>query len=412
MIESEASSCTIAEQDRDIRAWAHLAPDALTEGPPPRVGGPLAGLRFGVKDVMDVRGMPTRHGAALKDAPVARFDAACVAMLRAAGAIPVGKTVTAEFAYMAPGPTRNPWRLAHTPGGSSSGSAAAVAAGMVPMCLGTQTGGSIIRPAAFNGVVGFKPSLGRVPRTGMLVSSDSLDTIGWFTRDVALCRQVAAIFMGDAPPAASSPLRVAVMPAPEAGTLDADARAVLDQAAADLAARGAQVTWQEAPALFRTALEVHECIMRYEVARGLLPVLQAEPEALRPVTRDCIRQGLAITAGEYDQALARQAQLRAEWLDRLAEFDVILTPSAPGTAPEGHASTGTSVFNRTWSLLGWPCIHLPLGEGQHGLPLGVQCIGKPGRDLDLLTQAERIHPWLDRRRRQLPDSNHAAGTPR
>src|SRR5690606_40496109 len=137
-----------------------------------------------------------------------------------------------------------------------------------------------------------------------------------------------------------------------------------------------------------------------------------EPEALRPVTRDCIRQGLAITAGEYDQALARQAQLRAEWLDRLAEFDVILTPSAPGTAPEGHASTGTSVFNRTWSPLGWPCIHLPLGEGQHGLPLGVQCIGKPGRDLDLLTQAERIHPWLDRRRRQLPDSNHAAGTPR
>src|SRR5690606_6578975 len=154
--------------------------------PPPVAAGSLAGLQFGVKDVMDVRGMPTRHGAALENVPPARFDAACVAMLRAAGAIPIGQTVTAEFAVTAPGPTRNPWSLEHTPGGSSSGSAAAVAAGMVPFALGTQTGGSIIRPAAFNGVVGFKPSFGRVPRTGMQVLCDSLDTIGWFTRDVGL----------------------------------------------------------------------------------------------------------------------------------------------------------------------------------------------------------------------------------
>ncbi|HLU00087.1 MAG TPA: amidase [Burkholderiaceae bacterium] len=432
MFASEPDYSELATRDRDIRAWAYLGPDAPVPTPRGCVTPALAGLPFGVKDVIDVRGMPTGHGAALRDPVPARFDAACVAMLRQAGAYPVGKTVTAEFAVMAPGPTRNPWNLEHTPGGSSSGSAAAVAAGMVPMCLGTQTGGSIIRPAAFNGIVGFKPSAGLVPRTGMLVLSDTLDTIGWFTRDVALSRQVAAVFAQhthphgkstDAravkdtartvPPAgdtalAAGPnplptgLRVAVLPAQQVGDLDKEALAVLEQAAQDLAGCGAQVVRPDAGELFSTALPIHGGIMQFEVARGLLPVLQSEETALRSITRDFIHQGLTISAAEHVELLRQREQLRAEWLERLGDFDLVLTPSAPGAAPRGHASTGSSVFNRTWSLLGWPCVHLPLTQAANGLPLGVQLVGKPGGDLALLTLAQTLHASLDRRNHQEP----------
>lgn len=440
MIASETAYSELAEQDQEIRAWAYLAPGVAAQPPQGAAPSPLGDMPFGVKDVIDVRGMPTGHGAALLGPTPARFDAACVAMLRQAGARPVGKTVTAEFAVMAPGPTRNPWNLEHTPGGSSSGSAAAVAAGMVPMALGTQTGGSIIRPAAFNGVVGFKPSFGLVPRTGMLVLSDTLDTIGWFTREVALCRKVAAVFMQNTHPWDSSDdsaaytvgqagdettssgataaavvghrneaqardpegLRVAVLPATQVGELDPCAFAVLKQAADDLAAHGACVEWPDAGELFLAALPVHGGIMQYEVARGLLPVLQSEESALRPITRDFIRQGLAISAGEHGELLVRREELRGQWQGRLEEYDIILTPSAPGPAPLGHASTGSSIFNRTWSLLGWPCVHLPLAEAANGLPLGVQCVGKPGKDLALLAWAEVLHACLDRRNRKVP----------
>lgn len=401
MIDSEALS-TIAQHDRSIRAWAYLARDAAAQAAPDSHNEPLAGLSFGVKDVMEVRGMPTRHGAALEGVPPARFDAACVAMLRSAGAIPIGKTVTAEFAVTAPGPTRNPWRLEHTPGGSSSGSAAAVAAGMVPFAIGTQTGGSIIRPAAFNGVVGFKPSFGRVPRTGMQVLCDSLDTIGWFTPDVALARRVAAVFMGNLSGTARniqtvSGLRIAVMPAVEVGELSDDSTALLTLSAKRLTQQGAKVEWPESAGLFRSALAIHAGIMRYELARGLLPVIQAEPAALRPQTLEVVEQGLSVTQEAYAQWQQQRRELQSEWQARFADFDLILTPSAPGTAPQGHSSTGSSIFNRTWSLLGWPSVHLPIGKGVNGLPLGLQCVGKPAQDMSLLALAETLHAVLDTR---------------
>lgn len=404
MIDSVVPPSTIAQQDRDIRAWAFLAPDVAAEHAPPSADGSLSGLRFGVKDVMDVSGMPTCHGAALKDVQPARFDAACVAILRRAGAVPLGKTVTAEFAVSAPGPTRNPWQLEHTPGGSSSGSAAAVAAGMVPLCIGTQTGGSIIRPAAFNGVVGFKPGFGRVPRTGMQVLCDTLDTIGWFTTDVSLSKRVAELFMADIEPAYEEGrrLRIAVLPADEIGELSADAKQSLERAAQALTAHGASVEQPEAGELFCQALTLHAGIMQYELARGLLPVLHGEPEALRPQTLAVIEAGLAITAQEYVRLQKQRQQLHAEWLLRLSEYDLILTPSAPGTAPHGHSSTGSSVFNRTWSLLGWPCVHLPTGFGENGLPIGVQLVGRAGADLRLLSLAEALHPVLDRRTHRAP----------
>ncbi len=407
MIDTEAPPSTIAQHDRSIHAWAYLASDAAAEPAAPASKGPLTGLRFGVKDVMDVRGMPTCHGAALESVQAARFDAACVAMLRQAGAIPIGKTVTAEFAVTAPGPTRNPWNHEHTPGGSSSGSAAAVAAGMVPMSIGTQTGGSIIRPAAFNGVVGFKPSFGRVPRTGMQVLCDSLDTIGWFTPDVALCRRVAEVFMAESGAASTDTkkiagMRVAVLPAPEVGELSVDAMATLKEAALGLQEQGATVEWLQAAELFQTALELHAGTMHHELARGLLPILQAEPSALRPQTLAAIEKGLSISHGEYAQLQDRRRQLQSAWLEQLSNFDLILTPSAPGIAPRGHASTGSSVFNRTWSLLGWPSVHLPSSQSETGLPLGVQCVAKPGEDLLLLSRAETLHTIVDRRLRKHP----------
>lgn len=410
MIDTAATLEDIAQRDQDIQAWAWLPTDTSSQGPVR--AGPLAGLRFGVKDVMDVRGMPTRHGSALANVAPARFDAACVAMLRAAGAQPIGKTVTAEFAVKAPGPTRNPWNLGHTPGGSSSGSAAAVAAGMVPIAIGTQTGGSIIRPAAFNGVVGFKPGFGRVPRTGMQVLCDSLDTIGWFTPDVALARQVAEIFMGPASgtrdargsyKGTGQPLQVAVLPALEVGPLGEDAMQTLKQAAEDLASLGAHTEWREEGERFTTALRIHGGIMSYELARGLLPILQGEASALRPQSMEAIEEGLGITPAEYTDLQHERQALEATWLERYSKFDVILTPSAPGAAPAGHASTGSSVFNRTWSLLGWPSVHLPVSQSADGLPLGVQLVGRPGRDLELLSLAEALHAGLDRRERKRPE---------
>ncbi len=409
MMEALAQPGDIARRDRDIRAWSWLAPRMSGPYTEPTEASPLTGLRFGVKDVIDVRGMPTGHGAALRDMPPARFDAACVAMLRACGAQPVGKTVTAEFAVTAPGPTRNPWNLAHTPGGSSSGSAAAVAAGMVPLALGTQTGGSIIRPAAFNGVIGFKPSFGRVPRTGMNVLSDSLDTIGWFTPDVTLSRHVAKVFMGSktsfqesvALPAAPEKLKVAVLPSLEAGGLSDIAMATLKHAAEDLAGHGAMVEWLEDRELITEALSIHAGVMGYEVARGLLAVMQGETEALRPQTLEFIRKGLDISPDEYLHLQERRLGLQEAWQQRCSAYDFILTPSAPGTAPPGHSTTGSSIFNRTWSLLGWPCIHLPLTEDD-GLPVGVQCVGRPHGDLALLSLAETLHPLLDRRQHTRP----------
>lgn len=408
MMEAQAYLDDIAGRDQEIQAWAWLSP-AMQE-PEPAGNGPLAGLRFGVKDVIDVRGMPTRHGAALHGVQPARFDAACVAMLRACGARPIGKTVTAEFAVTAPGPTRNPWNLAHTPGGSSSGSAAAVAAGMVPLAIGTQTGGSIIRPAAFNGIVGFKPSFGRVPRTGMQVLSDSLDTIGWFTADVALSLRVAEVFMGRDVPADHSPaspprpeqLNVAVLPSLEAGPLSDAAMSTLKRAAEDLAGLGAHTEWLEDRELLATTLAVHAGVMGYEVARGLLPILQDEPHVLRPQTVEFIRKGLEVSADEYRRLQEQRLGLQEAWRERTSGFDLILTPSAPGAAPVGHSSTGSSIFNRTWSLLGWPSVHLPLAEDE-GLPLGVQCVGRPRGDLALLALARQLHPLLDRRERTRPE---------
>jgi Asp-tRNA(Asn)/Glu-tRNA(Gln) amidotransferase A subunit family amidase len=398
MVELQSVLGTIRNRDTEIRAWTYLAEGADIEQPANHPGS-LKGLLFGVKDVIDVKGMPTACGASLANTPPSIFDASCVAQLRAAGAIPIGKTVTAEYAFTAPGPTRNPWNLAHSPGGSSSGSAAAVAAGMVPMAIGTQTGGSIIRPAAFNGVVGFKPTFGHVHRAGMTVLCDTLDTIGWFTRDIDLSIKVADIFLPGPPVSlpATSDLRIAVLPCESAALLSTEARNTLDQAVAALQPQCRHVEWVYPDEDVEVLRSLHASIMRYELARGLLPVWRSEPEALSASTVEGVQQGLRLRPDQYADMQAKRAEIQLRWYQRFAEYDFIVTPSAPGEAPEGLATTGSSVFNCVWSMLGWPCIHLPCVLSSKGLPMGVQWVAKPGQDALLLQLAQRLHPLIDQR---------------
>ncbi len=324
-------------------------------------------------------------------------------MLRRAGAIPIGKTVTAEFAYKHPGPTRNPHDLARTPGGSSSGSAAAVAADMVPVSIGTQTGGSMIRPAAFCGVIGFKPSFGAVPRDGMKICCESLDVIGWYGRSVADIEAIAQVLLPESaavPQLASRSPRVAQFSQTSpALALDADAREVLQQAADTLTQQGATCSMASMSTEMIRLAEVHRTIMQYEFARSLAPVISEQGAALSEVLRACVREGFATTDGKYREMKSLQHELRYSWTKLFGDADFVIAPSAAGEAPLGLADTGSSAFNVAWSAVGWPCMHIPYGLSRHGLPLGIQLIADWQHDVDLLGWAqwlERLRPTVER----------------
>jgi Asp-tRNA(Asn)/Glu-tRNA(Gln) amidotransferase A subunit family amidase len=397
----------IARREPELYAWSYLATVGDLIAPSTRAAsGPLAGVPFGVKDIIDVAGMPTRCGSEACNASPSQFDASCVALLRRAGAVPVGKTVTAEFAYVRPGPTRNPANRQHTPGGSSSGSAAAVAAGMVPMALGTQTGGSMIRPAAFCGVVGFKPSFGALARDGMKIMCESLDVIGWYCSDVADVARVAEVMLPDAPLPLYSPeymrtVKIKFLPGNPCHVLEHAAQAALDDARIAL---GGLSTIEPVPEITDATrfLEAHSVIMHYELSRSLLPVASEHaPQLSRPL-REAIDKGLAMPAQSYREMKTWQHAQRLRWTDYFGDADVVLTSSALGPAPRGLGSTGTAAFNKAWSLLGWPCIHLPTALSEDGLPLGVQLVGKPGTDSELIGWALALHKFVDRRIRAVP----------
>ncbi|MFM0389587.1 amidase [Paraburkholderia dipogonis] len=393
------SLASIEALDSQIRAWACIAPRAniIEAASAVDTAAPLAGLPIGVKDVLHVAGMPTAYGAQLFARRAEEFDAACVGMLRAAGAVPIGKTVTAEFAYKHPGPTRNPHDLRRTPGGSSSGSAAAVAAGMVPVSIGTQTGGSIIRPAAFCGVAGFKPSFGAVPRDGMKVSCESLDVIGWYGTSVSDIGAIADVLLADER-VLQSPARrprVAVICGTSLHALDSDAREILVMAERALIDHGATCTQIAFPREFTLLVEAHRTIMQYEFARSLASVARVVRSGLSEVLLACVRQGLAISRSQYRGMKDVQSSLRDTWNIHFGDADLILTPSVPGEAPLGLAATGSSAFNVVWSVLGWPCLHIPFGRSRHGLPLGIQLVGKWNGDAELLGWGS----WIESLRR-------------
>ena len=389
------------QYEPEVHAWTWFDPDLVTRvlKEEPKEGA-LAGLAIGIKDIIDVAGMPTCNGLMRQtQTPLASTDADCVSLLRQAGAIPVGKTVTAEMAYAHPGLTRNPWNLAHTPGGSSSGSAAAVACGMVPAALGTQTGGSIIRPAAYCGVVGFKPTYGLVPLKGVTGASASLDTLGWLTTNVILADAIAQVLLPQQTAPAcidQAALRIARVDALYAAP-DEDTKSVMRKACDTLSAAGVNVFRMDMENEWHALTRAHKTIMFYEMARAVHSEHAAEWTDLSTTLRAAWEQGLHIDAADYRQALDIARSCATRLLEVFKDTDAIITPSAKGPAPHGLGSTGESTFNRVWTLLGWPAIHLPTSHSSDGLPLGVQLVGKPSADRQLLQIAGQIHQQIDRR---------------
>jgi len=382
-----------------LQVWAHFdAADARRRARALERGRALSGLPFAVKDNIDTEGIPTAYGSPIYAAHVPALDAACVALARAAGAWVLGKTACTEFANMTPCATRNPWHAAHTPGGSSSGSAAAVAAGLVPLALGTQTAGSVIRPAAFCGVVGYKPSARRTPRAGVKANADTLDEVGVLARSVADAAWFAGVLAGQAMPTPSAPHqpRVAVTLTSREQALSAAMVQAVQGAASRLSAAGARVALAGRTAafdaLFDNLFVAQRTVQLYETARALAPEWQYRRRALSPGLRELIAEGRAIRAEVYAAALQTAATVAAGLDTLFGAADIVLTAAAPGAAPASRKTTGDPLFNRPWQLLGCPCLTLPGGLDADGLPLGLQLVARPGDDLRLFAAAA----WVER----------------
>jgi Asp-tRNA(Asn)/Glu-tRNA(Gln) amidotransferase A subunit family amidase len=409
----EACLARVREVDGEVQAWAFLDPEhALaqarardrdrSEGRPI---GPLHGVPVGIKDIIDTCDMPTEDGTVLHAGRTPAHDATVVAALRAAGAVIMGKTVTTECAYFSPGKTRNPHDTRHTPGGSSSGSAAAVAAGMVPLALGSQTNGSVIRPAAFCGVYGFKPTHGLVPRHGVMRLSRSLDHVGVFARTLEDVALLAESLVGwdendpDTRPRAAIPFRQVAAQAPPLPPLlafvkppvweraEQETKEAFAELTEQLAARVVEV---ELPPLTAEALDWHQTIMAAEMAANLDREFEQGRERLSAALRDQLARGREVRALDYQRALARVPLLNQGFAELFERCDAIVTPATAGTAPQGLESTGDPSFCTLWTLCGMPALNLPLMRGANGLPLGVQLVGPRDADARLL----RTAGWL------------------
>jgi Asp-tRNA(Asn)/Glu-tRNA(Gln) amidotransferase A subunit family amidase len=388
----------IAEREATVHAFADIDPAAAMRAAEQadRCGtmGPLHGLPLGVKDVLDTAGTPTAYGSPIWAGHRPRSDSAAVALARTTGAIILGKTVTTEFAGSHPGPTTNPANAAHTPGGSSSGSAAAVSDGFCPLAFGTQTAGSIIRPAAFCGVVGYKPTFGTIHRAGMKVMSESLDTIGALAHSVADCAllvgAVAGLDLGSPEVRPDRVPRLALCRGPLAERAAPGTLALLEQAGAAAARAGARVESLELSNEVVAASMAHAMVMIGETTQALSWELSEMGPLLSPAIRDKAEWARAQPAGALGAARATLATARAAFLRDTEGFDAILTPSAPGEAPRGLESTGDPAFNQLWSALHGPCITVPAGSGPNGLPLGLQIVARPGDDRQALAWAEWV----------------------
>lgn len=397
-VETLVQACLerIAERESVVGAWTHLSVEqVLAEARMFDAGGirgPLHGLPLGVKDLIDTVQYPTAYGSPIYAGHRPAWDAACVARARAAGALVLGKTVSTEFATFHPGKTANPHNPSCTPGGSSSGSAAAVADGMVPLAYGTQTAGSVIRPAAFCGVVGFKPSFGLISRAGVKSLSESLDTLGVFARDVVDAALFSGVLAGREwlPPEKSVVPRIGLCRTSVWDQAEPAAQVMFEQAASILASRGNRIREVELPAGFDGLFGAQTEIMAFELNHALNYEYANHFGQLSQSLQEMFAVGRAVTPEQYDKQvrLARQCRLQLDAV--FDDLDVLLTLSAPGEAPEGLGATGNPQFNRIWTLLGSPCIHLPFGSGPRGLPLGVQVVGKCGDDRRLLAAAESI----------------------
>jgi amidase len=415
-VQDYVTSCSgrIAALEPRIQAWEWFDASRAMADAEERAGGiladlPLYGIPVGVKDIINTRGIPTRMGSVIYGNHVPTTSAWVVRRLEALGGLVMGKTVTTEFAFRSPGKTRNPWNPAHTPGGSSSGSAAAVAAGFVPVAIGTQTLGSVIRPAAFCGVVGYKPTHGAISRTGVLPFAPTLDTVGVFARSVADAAWFGACLMGEdfrdeatvvraAPkllhvplePLAGSP-RIAVVKSPKWPLASEAQRQHFVECIMKLQAAGARVREVTLPRLFEGAWENGWAILAHEAVKSFMLIESRHRIRLSPVLMELLDRGRTVTPEQYSRALEKREEYR-RWLDRVFEqHEAIATIPAIGEAPESLASTGDSVFNALWTQTGMPAVAIPTGRGPRGLPLGFQVVGRYRED----EHAVRVAAWCE-----------------
>lgn len=398
--ESVARECLerVASREPAVGAWAYLDPDAVLERAraldrePPR--GVLHGVPIGVKDVIDTADQPTGYGSPIYAGHHPARDAACISRLKEAGALILGKTVTTEFAFAHPAGTRHPLHIEHSPGGSSSGSAAAVADGMVPAALGTQTGGSTIRPSAFCGIVGYKPAFGSIPTGGLKPLAPSLDTIGIMARELEDIPLLAGVLAArPVTPAREGPPRLALCRTPYWDSAEAAAQTLVLDTAEAVGVAGARTREIELPPEFARLDHVHRVVMSAETARSMDPEWRNDAGRLSAVMRAFIERGQLEPPPDVDAGWALVSECRRRLRAICEDGEVLMTLPAAGEAPRGLATTGDARFCRLWTLLGLPCLHLPVGTGPAGLPLGVQLVA-PHNDEGALLGAAR---WVAER---------------
>jgi Asp-tRNA(Asn)/Glu-tRNA(Gln) amidotransferase A subunit family amidase len=376
----------IKARDGEVRAWTCLSDESAS----PQARGPLFGVPVGVKDIFDTHDLPTEYGSPIYKSCRPQSDSAAVALTRRAGGVILGKTVTTEFATMVPAQTRNPHDLARTPGGSSSGSAAAVADFMVPLAFGTQTAGSTIRPGSYCGVVAYKPTYNLLPRAGVKEGADSLDTVGVFARSVSDAAFFARALTGiDALEGKIDKPRIAICRTHQWDLVQPEMRAALEQAGRILAAREIEL-----PESFRGLRDAQSAVLWYEVARSLADEYTRFPDKIAPMLRERCAQGFSMDPAQYLLARQLAADCRAQFSDVLESYDVLLAPAATGEAPLGLGSTGDVSMNVVWTLLHTPCVCVPAATSPNRMPLGLQAVGRIGDDARTLACAGWIQSRL------------------
>jgi amidase len=388
----------IATREPEIHAFAHVDPELalrqareLDRGP---IRGPLHGVPIGIKDVIDTADQPTQMGSPIYRGHRPACDAACVALLRAAGAVILGKTVTAEFAGMTAGPTVNPHNPAHTPGGSSSGSAAAVADFMLPAALGTQTGGSVMRPAAYCGVIGYKPTFGAFNRAGLKFAAESLDTIGLIARAIDDIALITSVLLGRDPGAPAPPgaaPRIGLCRTPLWDTAEPETKQAVEDAAARLAQAGAQLREVVLPEDFAgLRAAARETINNYERSKSMAAEWTSHRDLISAKLRRCIALGTEMPYQDYLAAVRLGESCRARLAAVFEGFDFLLAPCVKGEAPAGLDSTGDPSFQAIWTILHVPTMSLPTHRGPRGLPVGIQLIGARHDDQRLFAWARWV----------------------
>jgi Asp-tRNA(Asn)/Glu-tRNA(Gln) amidotransferase A subunit family amidase len=357
---------------------------------------PLHGVPFAIKDIIDTNMFPTGWGTTFYDGHQPSRNASCVEMFIRAGAIPFGKTVTTEFAYFKPGKTANPHNLNHTPGGSSSGSAAAVADNMLPFGFGSQTAASLIRPAAYCGIAGYKASHGSFDLEGVMSLSPSLDTLGFIAREIEDFELARSVLCGSTPAKLidleAAPLRISLFRGPHWQEGSLEMRDVCNRAVNGLKSAGAQTGELACPEVFKLLTAAQKTVMGYEVAHARIFEYSRYEDQLSLQFKQLVESGLAVSRSDYESACTTRDRAARILEMMFIDTDIILTPAAPGEAPLGLDATGDPLFSRGWNLLKVPCISIPYGKGPNGLPLSVQLVARLGADDDLLAAAK----WVDR----------------